>query len=347
MIGIDGSHGEGGGAVLRNAVALSAAFGKPVKVSKIREGRKEPGLKNQHLTGVRALAQICGAKTGGLELGSTEIFFEPGEVEAGNYFFDVGTAGSVTLVLQTLLPALAAARGESTVRVVGGTDVPFSPPADYAARVLCPVLGLMGLRASIAVERRGWYPKGGGAVLATVTPSGKGLKPLSLVERGELVSVKGISVASGLPGHVPERQAKAAEEELLKAGIKCGVSASVEPSLSIGSSITLWAELSSGAVLGASAMGERGKPAEEVGRAAARELSKSIESGACVDKHLCDQLLSLAALAEGESRFLAEGLTRHAETNAWLLERFLKKEVRIEKLASGVARIEVEGEGRL
>ncbi|MDD5317677.1 MAG: RNA 3'-terminal phosphate cyclase [Candidatus ainarchaeum sp.] len=345
MLEIDGSHGEGGGAVLRNAVALSAALGTPVRVSGIRAGRREPGLKMQHLTGVKALAEICSAEVEGLSLGSTEIVFAPGRLSAGGRALDVGTAGSLTLVLQSLLPALAFAPGETRLSMKGGTDVPFSPSADYFSRVLLPVLARMGFIGEAGVERRGWYPKGGGLVKARFRPAEGGLKPLRLVERGGLVRAEGVSVASNLAASVAERQAKAAEKELALAGTACAVKAAVSPALSPGSCVTLWAEFSSGAVLGASALGGKGKPAEEVGREAARGLASAIASGACVDRHLCDQLLPFAALAKGETEFASEGWTAHSETNAWLVGRFIKKAAATQKMEGGATRVTLQGTG--
>lgn len=336
MIEIDGSHGEGGGAVLRNAIALSAALREPVHVFNIRTGRPEPGLKMQHLTGVKALAEICKAEVKGLEKGSTEISFSPGKIGGGRFSFDVGTAGSLTLVLQSLMPALAFAEDEVELELVGGTNVAWSPPVDYLENVVLPVASLMGFKGRIWVEARGWYPKGGGKVKAFFEPVEGALKPLRLEERGKLVSVGGVSVASGLPAHVAERQADAAEKALMDAGIGCEIRRETTTAACPGSAVVLWARFSSGAVLGGSALGERGKPAEKVGGAAAADLVAAVRGGASVDAHLCDQLLAFTALAEGESEFTAQAWSSHSGTNAWLTRQFIKKSVGVNEEKEGV-----------
>jgi len=342
LIEIDGSHGEGGGAVLRNAVALSAALGKPARIFNIRQGRPEPGLKMQHLTGVRALAEICKAEVKGLEKGSSEVSFSPGKIRGGSYKFDVGTAGSLTLVLQSLMPALAFAGEEVEVELIGGTNVAWSPPIDYLENVFLPVAGLMGFRGRLWPESRGWYPKGGGRVKAFFGPAEGGLKPLGLAERGKLVAVGGVSAASNLPAHVAERQAASAEKALLDAGIRCQIRREATMAACPGSAVVLWARFSSGAVLGGSSLGERGKPAEKVGEEAALELVKAVESGAAVDAHLCDQLLAFCALAEGESEFTAQAWSSHSATNAWLIRQFIKKGFRANE-EGGAVRVRSEG----
>ncbi len=324
MIEIDGSHGEGGGAILRNALALSAAFEIPVRIFNIRKGRREPGLKLQHLTAVKALQEIAGAEVSSVEKGSQEVSFEPGKIAGGKHRFDIGSAGSITLVLQALMPALAFAEKETELELVGGTHVNWSPPFEYLKEVLLPQIRKMGYRGDVELVRNGWYPKGGGIVRARVEPAGK-LKPLKLVERGELLRVRGISVASNLPEHIAKRQADAARAVLPQAEIEV----KAVPAASPGSAAVLWAQYSGGAVLGASALGEIGKKAEQVGKEAAEKLKAEMESGAAVDEHLADQLLVYMALAEGRSEILASGLSGHAKANAWLIEQFIKRRFEI------------------
>ena len=338
MIEIDGSHGEGGGAILRNALALSAALGKPVRVFDIRKGRGEPGLKLQHLTAVRALQEVCGAEVKGAEKGAGEVSFSPGKIAGGKFRFDVGSAGSITLVLQALLPALAFAEKESEIEIIGGTHVNWSPPFEYFHAVLLPQLRRMGCEVGIELLRNGWYPKGGGAVRARVKPAGA-LRPIRLVERDGLVRIRGVSIASNLPEHVAKRQADAVKEVFPQAEIEVRNSAAASP----GSAVVLWAEFSGGAILGASALGERGKPAEKVGKEAAEALGKEIAGGAAVDAHLADQLLVYMALAEGRSEILAHGLSGHARTNVWLIEQFIKRNFEIRESGEGNHTVAIEG----
>src|SRR5881396_3860558 len=192
MLEIDGSFGEGGGQILRSCLALSAVMGKEVRIFNIRAGRAEPGLKAQHLTGARALAQICGASSKGLKIGSTELIFNPGRVKAGSFHFDVGTAGSITLVLQTLMPLLPFALGKVEVAITGGTDVKWSPPIDYLRLVTLPLLARMGMQASILVVKRGHYPKGGGIVRLKASPTSV-LKNIVGIDGGNLLAITGVS----------------------------------------------------------------------------------------------------------------------------------------------------------
>ncbi len=344
MIEIDGSHGEGGGAILRNAIALSAAFGEPARVFNIRKGRKEPGLKLQHLTAVKALQEIAGAKVRGAEKGSQEISFGPGKIAGGKHRFDIGSAGSVTLVLQALMPALAFAEKETELEIVGGTHVNWSPPFEYLKEVLLPQLRKMGYRCEVELLRHGFYPKGGGIVRAEIEPCGR-LNPLKLAGRGELAGIEGVSISANLPEHIAKRQAHAAAAALVKAGHESRIGTRVAQADCPGTAIALWAKYSSGAILGAGSLGEIGKKAEKVGEEAAGKLLKEMESGAAVDEHLADQLLVYMALAEGRSEILASRLTGHAKTNAWLIGHFIKNRFEIEEKPGGTARIAMEGAG--
>src|SRR5438132_7494242 len=209
MIEIDGSMGEGGGQVLRTSLALSAVLRREVRVFNIRAGREEPGLKAQHLTGAKALTQICGASSKGLQIGSTECIFSPGAIRAGFFRFDVGTAGSITLVLQTLMPLLPFAPGTVEVEITGGTDVKWSPPVDYLRLVTLPLLDRMDMHESILLVKRGHYPKGGGIVRLKATPTSV-LKNIVGVDSGNVTTVTGVSYSVKLPRRVAERQASAA-----------------------------------------------------------------------------------------------------------------------------------------
>lgn len=201
---IDGSQGEGGGQVLRTSLALSMVTGRPFRIEGIRAGRANPGLLRQHLTGVRAAAEISGAKVQGAELGSKQLTFEPGEVRAGDYQFSIGTAGSTTLVLQTILPALLAAKGRSTMVLEGGTHNPAAPPFDFLQRVFLPLVNRMGPRVSVELERHGFFPAGGGCFRVVVDPVEK-LQPLELLTRGEIRRRTCRVLLSNLPRTIAKR----------------------------------------------------------------------------------------------------------------------------------------------
>src|SRR2546422_9347862 len=213
MIEVDGSFGEGGGQVLRTAVALAAVLSQEIHVFNIRAGRAEPGLRPQHMTGVKAAAQLCSGSLEELEVGSTEFVFKPGKLRAGTFKFDVGTAGSVTLVLQTLMPILAFAPGGVHLEITGGTDVKWSPPIDYVRLVMLPILKKVGYNGHLETVRRGHYPKGGGLVRFSLQGPSK-LQPLTNDKSGSISRIHGISHATSLPRHVAERQASSAKKRL-------------------------------------------------------------------------------------------------------------------------------------
>ena len=331
MLRVDGSWGEGGGQILRTSLALSALTGKPVEIYNIRARRPNPGLRPQHLMVIRTLAKITGAKVKGDSIGSTKVVFEPGRIRSGEFTVNIGAAGSVTLLLQALLPALLYAPGPTALRVIGGTDVPFAPTGDYFVHVFLPALALFGPKVRARVVRRGYYPEGGGVMTVRVEPVDN-LKPVRLVRAGEY-TVKSVSHCGGLPGHVARRQLRAAERKL---GIPVEGEVYTD-SHGIGSGITLWTE---GRYLGASSLGKKGKPAEKVGEEAAEELLEFINSGAPVDKYLADQLIPYMALASGRSTIFTSEVTSHTLTNLWVVRKFLEVSGEVEG-----NRIEVEGAG--
>jgi len=334
LVNIDGSMGEGGGQILRTALALSAITGKPVRVYNIRAKRSRPGLQHQHLASVKALAELSGARVEGAALGSTEIVFYPGKIKGGSFTFNIGTAGSVTLLLQAIMPLMAVSEYPMSVRVIGGTDVPMSPPIDYIRFVLRPLLAKAGFDFSVSLVKRGHYPRGGGEVIVA-TQGGSKLRPLELVSSGRVLSVGGLSHCVRLPSHVAVRQARAAEEVLrtLKVPIRIEVEhyeGRPDPHLGPGSGITLWA-ITERAILGGDSLGERGKPAEQVGKEAASALLKDLSTGMALDSHASDMLLVYAALASGTSRLGGASLTSHARTVIDLIKMILPKvSIRIE-----------------
>lgn len=344
MLEIDGSHGEGGGQLLRSAVALAAITGAAVRVAGIRGGRARPGLAPQHLTAVRAVAALCGAEVRGLEPGSREIVFVPQRLRGGEFEFDVGTAGSVTLVLQALLPVLLSAPQPASVLLRGGTDVRAAPPLDYFSRVLLRLLRALGADVVLDERRRGYYPRGGGEVRVATRPGA--LVPLRAEAAGRLRALEGIAHVAHLPGHIAERMRRAALAHLES----CGVAPAIEvrvlgdaEATGQGGAVVLWAETGAG-VLGAARVAERGVPAERLGEAAALELASDLAAGVALDVHAADQVLVYLALARGPSLFTARQWSSHAATTAWLIGRLLPARFAV---TEGKDRVRVEVAPRL
>ncbi|RLG88869.1 MAG: RNA 3'-phosphate cyclase [Thermoprotei archaeon] len=332
---IDGSMGEGGGQILRTAIALSAVLQKPVKVINIRAKRKNPGLQRQHLTAVRIVAQLTKAKVDGNYLGSTALYFEPRGFYPGRYRFDVGTAGSVTLVLQCVLPVLAFMPEPVELEIIGGTDVPWSPTIDYMKFVVLPFLNKLGFKVEVRLIRRGHYPRGGGIVRVRTSEPPRELKPLRLVERGKVIKIQGHSHAVRLPKHVAERQARAAKARLKEHGIDTPIEISIEyyepgkdPHLGPGSGIALWA-ITEYSILGSDALGARGKPAEVVGEEAANKLITELDAGMCLDKHMGDIIIPYLVLANGRSEITVTAMTMHAYTMIELAKIMTKAKLNV------------------
>lgn len=329
MIEIDGSYGEGGGAILRHALALSAYTGTPVSVVRIRAGRDVPGLRPQHLKSVEALGAICGARVTGATLGSSQLTFVPGTLRPGRYQFDIGTAGATTLLLQTLLLPCLLGAGSFEFGLIGGTDVPYSPPTDYLANVMLPALRGFG-NSVVAAVRRGYYPKGGGKLGARIDGGAGARSPFTLIDSGVIREIRGLSHASGsLSGRrVAERQADAAHQLLDQLGHPIDIKIEYSETQSPGSGITLWAESANGTVLGSSALGARAKVADEVGREAANELLSELRSGGAVDRHLADQLIPYLAIAGGVIR--TSDVSDHTRTAIYVVQEMLTTEFAVD-----------------
>jgi RNA 3'-terminal phosphate cyclase (ATP) len=331
MIEIDGSFGEGGGQIVRTAVALSAVKGAPVRITRIREGRTNPGLSPQHATAILALAEVTDAKTEGVKPRSSEITIRPGVIRGGRREIDIGTAGSITLLLECLLPALVFADSPTTLTVRGGTDVKWSPTIDYLSRVALPAFAEFGVRSHLTCERRGYYPRGGGVATLEVVPGRLKRADLLAVEPRH---VEGTSHSSNLPEHVARRQSEAAMEVLERAGFEAKIKCETNTLPSTGSGITLWSGRK-----GASALGERGLPAEKVGASAAGDMTAELRSKAAVDRYLADQLVPYLALAGGS--YTSPEVSRHASTNIWTATRFLDVEISVEEGEVATFRAEV------
>lgn len=318
MIEVDGAHGEGGGQLLRNAAAVAAVTATPVRVTNIRARRPKPGLAAQHVTALEAIASISDAEVEGLRIGSREVVLRPGHLRGGRFAFDVGTAGSVTLVLQACLPAALCAPEPVEIRLVGGTDVSWSPPLDYFRFVFLPLLARMGGRVTVEVLRRGYYPGGGGEIRVSVVPA-REFRSLVVEPPGALKRVRGIAHVGNLPVDVAARMKRAAARRLVGVA-EVKVEDSSEAAVGPGGAIVLWTEHEN-TVLGASGLAERGVPAEDLGHAAADEIVQDLKANASLDVHAADQVLLYCALAKGESRFSVRTISQHAETAMWLLEK--------------------------
>ncbi len=343
MLEIDGSQKSGSGTILRLSVALAAILGEPLHIFNIREKRAQPGLRPQHLEAVLAAAKLCDARIQGATLGSREIWFTPSEIQGGVVESEIGTAGSIPMLLLTVLPICAYAKQHVSLRVTkGGTDVRNAPTINYMKHVLLPMLARMGLKATLTVKKYGYYPKGMGEVVLEVDPCPK-LSSIRLERFGQLQSVRGISVCTFLADRkVAERQARAADALLKSAGLapKIEVMNDMSNPLQKGSSLVLWAETDSGALLGGDAIGELGKPSEKVGREASNNLLKGIATRATVDSHLADMLVPYVALAQGKSAYLSGFMTEHLDTNIWLAEKILAAKFQVTRVEN-LHRVEI------
>jgi len=324
MIKIDGSMGEGGGQVLRTALSLSCITGKPFRIFNIRKHRSKPGLMHQHLVAVQAAARISSAEVHGCQLGSSELSFTPGVVSAGEYRFDIGTAGSTPLVLQTLIPPLLVAGSPSRVTLTGGTHVPFSPSAHYLTEVFAPALLRLGARVEISLDSCGFYPKGGGVLRCHIHPC-VSLAPLVSEVRGELRRIEGTAAVTNLPASIAERESHAALQRIQEvpgAAVLTQITSGPVQGFGQGTFIFLKADYEN-AIAGITSLGARGKPAEVVGEEAAAEFMAYHATGMPVDPHLADQLVLYLAQADGPSRFATSCITTHLETNLQVTSYFL------------------------
>jgi RNA 3'-terminal phosphate cyclase (ATP) len=342
MLEIDGSQKSGSGTILRLSIALAGILDEPMHIYNIRHRRRQPGLRPQHLESVLTAAKLCNAETEGAKLGSRELWFKPNGIVSGEVRAEIGTAGSISMLLLTVLPICAYAKGNVTVHVVnGGTDVRHAPTINYMKHVLLPALERVGVKASLTVRRFGYYPKGMGEAVLKVS-NGSKLSALSMKEFGEIEEIGGVSVCTFLEKQrVAERQAEAATNVLRSRGYNAEIHVVNDQSnpLQKGSSIVLWAKTSKGAILGGDAIGELGRPSEAVGREAAENLLKEIEAHATVDVHLADMLVPYVALADGTSTYLTRKVTDHLDTNMWLMEKILGVKFQISKVG-GIYRIE-------
>lgn len=326
MIEIDGSKGEGGGQILRTSIALSAVTSQPVKIKNIRANRPNPGLAPSHVTSIEAVAKIADAEVDDLYPGSKQITFRPGQLVGDEYEFDVGTAGSISLILQSCLIPAALARSSVIMNIKGGTDVRWSPPIDYMRLVHIPMLRMFGPSCDIEIEARGFYPEGGGEIVAEVSPAG-GFSAADIRIQGKVLRIEGVAYAQNLPEHVVTRMKHAALKSVVGFG-EVKIESRLGKGHSTGAGIVLSA-VCENTTLGASALGEKGVRSEVLGEDCANDLLETISSHATVDEHMLDQIIPYMALAKGRSRVLAEEITSHARTNIEVVEEFLGKRFEI------------------
>jgi RNA 3'-terminal phosphate cyclase (ATP) len=324
-IEIDGGEQSGSGTIVRTSVALAALSGRPLHLTRARARREKPGLRAQHLAAVRACAELCRGQTKGLGIGATEFTFLPGStIRGGSYEWDIGTAGSATMLALGVLPVVCFAEAPVVARITGGVFQDFAPSPHHLQHVLAPLLARMGGSFALKILRAGYVPGGAGIIEIEVEPIRGGLRALELHDPGVPGEVAGVAFASHLAERrVAQRMARVCEQRLVAAGLTARI-ARVEDSgaAQAGASLAAWTESSTGCLFGADRAGARRRSSEAIGRFVARRLLQDLESGATTDRHVADQLVPFCALASGTTRYRAPLATEHLVTNLWLAERF-------------------------
>ena len=333
MLEIDGSHFSGSGAIVRQAVAFAALTGRDVHITNARARRRPPGLRRQHVRSVEAISELAGGTLAGCSEGSREIVFRPGRLAgARRYTWDIGTAGSTTMLTLAVLPVLAFADAPIEAELCGGVFQDFAPSFFHLRYVVLPLLERMGVDATVEMRRPGYVPTGGGMLRLNVRPMTGPVRPLMLEGPRRMDRVWGISLCSHLlERRVSHRMAEAAQEELAAAGYSAEIEARYDDTaLQRGAALAIFADMADGTRLGADRAGALRRSAEAIGKYAALHLLEDLRTGAAVDRHAADQLIPYAALADGESRFRIPMMTEHVRASAWLAHEFLDAGVRIE-----------------
>ena len=340
---IDGGAKSGSGTIVRYSIALASLLGKEIKIQNIRQRRDKPGLRAQHLKVIQACREMCHGVVENAAVGSKEITYIPREkFNGGEYHWDIGTAGSTTMFAQALLPLACFAEKPSKFRLEGGLFQDFAPSAYHMKSVLLPLLKKMGIQAELEIIRPGYVPKGKGIIEIEVEPVEK-LKPFNPIEQGKITSINGIALSSHLEEKkVSQRMAQECRKILSSQGYKVEIKEIYdESSLQEGAALAIYADTSSGSVIGSDRAGRPGRRSESIGRYVAQNFMEDINTGATVDRYIADQLIIYAGLAEGISRYSIPRITEHVETNLWLIEEFLGARTKI----SDNLIIEIEGIG--
>jgi len=341
MLTIDGTTGEGGGQILRSSLSLSLCLGRPFRIINIRAARSKPGLRPQHLAAVNAAAKVANAKVTGAELSSQELVFIPGRISPGDYHFDIGTAGSTTLVLQTVLPALLIADGPSHLKLEGGTHNPNAPSYDFLAKSFIPLINRMGATVTAQLERAGFYPKGGGVLEISIEPARQlQLQPLELLVRGEILRKNAVAMLAHLPQHIAQRELKVVRNSL-------GIGPDhleiryLSSAYGQGNAVCVYIE-SQNITEVFTAFGERGVRAEQVAGKVVRQARRYLGAVVPVGEQLADQLLLPMALAGGGS-FVTLTPSLHTKTNAAVIEQFMDARIDYNELGKDRWRITIHG----
>lgn len=327
MLVIDGSFGEGGGQIVRTAVALSVLTKQPIEITDIRAQRPVPGLRPQHFTALSCIKALCDAEVEGLSVNSRNLIFRPHEINAGAYSFDIGTAGSMVLVFQACLLSACQITTPLDITLRGGTDVRWAPSWDYFTHVFLPLVSRIGIKTQTNLIRRGYYPAGGGEAVLRIHPIETFL-PYVGDEPQNFSDISGIVHSANLPDHIGTRMKHAAIKTAMKHNLKSTIQIEAAPSASSGTGITLWAA-SGPSILGSTVLGEKGISAEAIGETAAEQLIKEIISGATIDQYAIDQLLPYFVLGPKGSTCLTRDISNHAKTNMWLIKKFFNVDFEI------------------
>jgi RNA 3'-terminal phosphate cyclase (ATP) len=333
MITIDGGAKSGSGTIVRYSVALASLLGKEIRIQNIRARRDKPGLRAQHLKVVQACQEMCHGVVDNASVGSKEITYIPREkFSGGEHSWDIGTAGSTTMMAQTLLPLACFAPKASKFRLEGGLFQDFAPSAYHMKFVLLPLLKQIGVQAELDIVRPGYVPRGGGIIEVKVEPAKK-LKAIELTEQGQFLGIKGIALSSHLKEkRVSQRMAEECQKVLSSYGYKAEIQKiEDESSLQEGAALAIYGETSLGNRIGSDRAGRPGRSSESIGRYVAERFIEDVETGAAVDRYMADQLIIYAGLAEGVTRYSVPRITEHVETNLWLIEEFLGAKTKVDR----------------
>ena len=342
MITIDGAAKSGSGTIVRYSIALASLLGKGIKIENIRAKREKPGLRAQHLKVIQACQEMCHSTVSNAVIGSREITYVPKErFKGGEYHWNIGTAGSTTMFAQALLPLACFAERPSKFRLEGGLFQDFAPSTYHMKFVLLPLLREIGIRAQFKIIRPGYVPRGGGIIEMEVEPVEK-FEPLSLIEQGDILGIKGIALSSHLKERkVSRRMADECRKTLRSYGFRAEIEEIYdENSLQEGAALAIYAETSSNARIGSDRAGRPGRSSESIGRYVVQNFVEDVKTGAAVDRYVADQLIIYAGLAEGITKYSIPRITEHVETNLWLIEKFLGS-----KIKTRGNLIEIEGIG--